>query len=399
MDLKIYPGKLAGTIDAIPSKSQAHRLLICAAFADGPTRLVCPQISEDIRATARCLRALGAEVTRTETGFSIAPAKSIPERADLDCGESGSTLRFLLPVTGALGVDGTFLLGGRLPERPLSPLWEEMERMGCRLDRPTANALRCQGKLSPGEYTVDGGISSQFVTGLLLALALIPGESRVRVTGQLQSRPYLAMTQKAMDAFGVRTEGLALTGGHRFHSPGELKVEGDWSNAAFFLAANALGSQVEICGLNPDSAQGDRAVEQILPMLEGCPTIPAGDIPDLVPVLAVAAGAKRGAVFTQIRRLRLKESDRVESVLALLHALGGRGEATEDALTVYPCQYQGGVVDSFGDHRIAMAAAIAATVAQGPVTVLGAQCAVKSYPDFWRDFGRLGGRYEQHIRG
>ncbi len=399
MDLTIYPGTLSGSLRAIPSKSQAHRLLICAAFADGPTRLVCPQISEDINATARCLRALGAEVTRTEEGFSIAPAKTVPERADLDCGESGSTLRFLLPVTGALGVNGTFHLGGRLPERPLSPLWEEMERMGCRLDRPTANTLRCRGKLAPGEYTVDGGISSQFITGLLLALALIPGESRVRVTGQLQSRPYLAMTQKAMEAFGVGTEGLALTGEHRFRSPGELNVEGDWSNAAFFLAVNALGSRVEMEGLDPDSAQGDRAVERILPMLEGCPTIPAGDIPDLVPVLAVVAGAKHGAIFTQIRRLRLKESDRVAAVCALLRALGGRGEATEDTLTVYPCRYQGGVVDSFGDHRIAMAAAVAATVAQGPVTVLGAQCAAKSYPDFWRDFGRLGGRYEQHIRG
>ncbi len=398
MDLTIFPGKLTGTLEAIPSKSQAHRLLICAAFAHSPTELWCPQVNEDILATAGCLRALGAGVERTGTGFVVTPAETIPRQARLDCRESGSTLRFLLPVAGALGVDATFHLSGRLPERPLSPLWEEMERMGCRLSRPTPDTVRCQGRLRAGEYALDGGVSSQFITGLLLALSLVPGDSQIRILGRLQSRPYVDMTRKAMAAFGVDTEDLSLTGDHSFRSPGALRVEGDWSSAAFFLTANALGSDIRLLGLDPDSPQGDRAIADLLPALDGAPTISAGDIPDLVPVLAVAAGAKAGAVFTQIKRLRLKESDRVESILALLAALGGRAEATEDTLTVSPAVYHGGVVDSFGDHRIAMAAAVAATAADGPVTVLGAQCVAKSYPGFWEDLRRLGGNYEQHLR-
>lgn len=391
MDLTIQPGKLQGNVTAIPSKSQAHRMLICAAFADNPTTLICPETNQDIEATAGCLNALGADIRRTENGYSVLPTKGKPSTAVLNCCESGSTLRFLLPIAGALGCDTTFQMAGRLPQRPLSPLWEEMERKGCTLTRPTENTLRCQGQLSTGYYEIDGGISSQFITGLLYALSLLDKDRQLKVTGIIESKPYIDMTLRAMERFGVDAWNYSFQGPASFHSPGELLVEGDWSNGAFFLAAKELGSSVTVTNLSPDSPQGDRAAAYWLPRLNDHCEIPAGDIPDLVPILAVVAGAKNGAVFTKIQRLRLKESDRVASVIAMLTALGGKAEATEDTLTVFGTGYTGGTVDSCNDHRIAMAAAIAATICTEPVTVLGADCVKKSYPQFWDEYRRLGG--------
>lgn len=398
MDITITPGLLSGTLKAIPSKSQAHRYLICAAFSDGPTELVCPETNRDMDATAGCLNALGASITKTDLGFLVSPVKKVPQKAALFCHDSGSTLRFLLPVVGALGVDATFHLEGRLAMRPLSPLWEEMERMGCCLTRPTENTIHCTGQLMSGTYTIDGGVSSQFITGLLLALALILGESSIVLTGKVESLPYITMTQQAMARFGKQAEGYRVSGGTPFHTPKTLLVEGDWSNAAFFLAASALGSSVAVQNLNEDSAQGDRAVRQLLPRLENKTTICAADIPDLIPILAVVAACKEGAVFTDIRRLRLKESDRVASVIAMLKALGGNAEADENTLTVYGTGLRGGTVDSVNDHRIAMAAAIGATVCQESVTILGAECVKKSYPRFFEEYRRLGGIYEQYLR-
>ncbi|MBO5952558.1 MAG: 3-phosphoshikimate 1-carboxyvinyltransferase [Oscillospiraceae bacterium] len=398
MDITITPTKLRGTVQAIPSKSQAHRLLICAAFADKPTALICPDTNRDIEATAECLCSLGARTERTPEGYNVTPAMQIPTVATLNCCESGSTLRFMLPVVGALGVDATFRMEGRLPYRPLSPLQEEMTRMGCTLTRPTEHTLRCTGKLKNGEYTVDGGVSSQFITGLLLAGALMDGQSTIRIAGKLESKPYVDMTKDAMALCGVNAENLCVSGSRPLRSPGTVQVEGDWSNGAFFLAAAAMGSCVSVTGLSEISSQGDRAAAALLTQLDTPITIDAADIPDLVPILAVTAAARQGAVFTNIRRLRLKESDRVASVIAMLKALGGCAEATEDTLTVYPCTFTGGTVDACGDHRIAMSAAIAATAATGPVTVLGCECVSKSYPGFWEEYKRLGGQYEQHIR-
>jgi len=396
MDITISPRPLRGDIAIIPSKSQAHRLLICAAFADRPTHLHCPETNRDMDATADCLRALGARIEISDSGYTVYPAETIPQKAELNCCESGSTLRFLLPVVGALGVDGTFLMEGRLPHRPLSPLWEEMERMGCVLTRPTENSIRCQGQLKAGYYRIDGGISSQFITGLLLGLSLLNNRSTLEITGKVESRPYITLTKNAMGIFGADGDKL---GSRRFCSPGELAVEGDWSNGAFFLTANSIGSTLNIRGLSPASAQGDRAVVEILKQIEnGRPTVSAAHIPDLVPILSVAAACKQGAVFTDIARLRGRESDRVATVCNMLKALGGKTAATEHTLTVHPCRFTGGVVDACGDHRIAMSAAIAATAASNPVTVLGAQCASKSYPRFWEEYKRLGGCYEQYIR-
>ena len=387
MDITIQPGLLKGSIDIIPSKSQAHRYLICAAFADNPTQLICPETNRDIEATADCLRSLGAQILPTDSGYTVFPIGKIPKTAVLNCCESGSTLRFLLPVVGALGVDATFQLEGRLPQRPLSPLWEEMERMGCQLSRPTPDTIRCQGKLLPGDYSIDGSVSSQYITGLLFALSLI-GNSTLSVTGKTESRPYIEMTKKAM----------ALFSAPNYHSPGYIRVEGDWSNAAFFLAAMAMGNEITVMQLDEKSPQGDRKVAQLLPKLRDFTTIDVSDIPDLVPILSVVASVNQGAQFQNIQRLRLKESDRVASTIAMVTNLGGKAVATEDTLTVYGTGLKGGTVDACNDHRIAMAAAIAATVCSHPVTILGAQCVKKSYPQFWSEYSRLGGKYEQYLR-
>lgn len=396
MDITIQPRLLRGSLSIIPSKSQAHRMLICAAFADRPIHLHCPETNKDIEATAQCLRELGAVILHTESGYSVFPAEKIPESAVVNCGESGSTLRFLLPVCGALGVDATFVLEGRLPYRPLSPLWEEMERMGCCLSRPVETTVRCTGKLKPGAYTIAGNVSSQYITGLLLGLSLLASPSTLKITGTIESKPYITMTKNVMKLFGADPD---APGGKKLHSPGYLRVEGDWSNGAFFLAADFLGSELTLEGLDMDSAQGDRAVVELLRQLRaGCPSICAADIPDLVPVLSVAAACNHGAVFTNIQRLRLKESNRVASVIAMIEALGGQAWATEDTLTIGNSPLTGGTVDSVNDHRIAMSAAIAATVCTKPVTILGAEAVNKSYPRFWEEYARLGGTYEQHIR-
>jgi len=382
------PRPLRGEITAIPSKSQAHRMLICAALADSKTSLCCSETNQDIEATADCLRALGADIQRTNWGYSIVPIRNIPANATLNCRESGSTLRFLLPIVGALGVHATFVLNGRLPQRPLSPLWEEMERMGCTLSRPTSNTICCQGKLLPGQYTIAGNVSSQFISGLLFALPLIRGKCDLEITGKTESRPYIEMTRKA----------LALFDAPFFHSPGTVAVEGDWSNGAFFLAAQSLGNSVEVTGLSADSVQGDQAVVKLLQGMEECVSICAADIPDLIPILSVVAAAKHGAVFTNIQRLRLKESDRVDAIISMITALGGKAEQTASTLTVYSTGLTGGTVDSRNDHRIAMSAAIAATVCSNPVTIIGAECVNKSYPTFWDEYKKLGGQYEQYLR-
>ena len=380
MDITLLPVKLSGTVTAPPSKSMAHRLLICASFARTCSGLICPQINEDIGATAEGLNRICHAVVRTDYGYDICPYQCEgdcgPDAVYINCRESGSTLRFLLPIVGALGIDTIFEMEGRLPQRPLSPLWEEMERMGCTLSRPTENRIRCCGQLRPGHYRMDGNVSSQFISGLMMALPLIEGETSLEITGNVESKPYIEMTRYVLNLF-------------KDGCPERIEVEGDWSSAAFWLAANALGSNISVLGLNNGSPQGDKAIAKLLSEMNRNLTICAADIPDLVPILAVVAAANKGAVFTDIRRLQLKESDRVASVLAMIIGLGGKAEATENALIIHGTGLTGGNVDSFGDHRIAMAAAIAATVCKEPVTILGAECVKKSYPGFWEDYKRL----------
>lgn len=408
MDITIFPEKLQGAVSAIPSKSHAHRLMLCAALADKPTRIEIPTICDDLQATISCISGFGGEIEHCYGQAEIiSPIQDLPSSAVANCGESGSTLRFFLPLAGALGVDTTFLLEGKLPYRPFSPLWEEMVRKGCRLSwvnragmqasgvqpsRAVTAGLRLEGQLRAGHYRIDGRVSSQFISGLLMALPLLEGDSRLELMGRVESKPYVDMTLQVLEQFGVHWQDYTITGRQQFRSPGTVTAEGDWSSAAFWLAAAALGSDITVSGLSDNSVQGDKAISQLLPQLKEHITISAADIPDLVPILAVVAAANQGAVITDVRRLRLKESDRIRAIVEMLAALGGRATADENTLTIYPATFTGGTVDACNDHRIAMAAAIASTVCKDPVTILGAECVSKSYPNFWKEFTRLGGR-------
>ena len=399
MIARIRPGKLSGTIPAIPSKSEAHRSLICAALADAPTILAMGPGSEDIDATIRCLCAMGAKVRREENSLHISPIETLPESCLADCGESGSTLRFLLPVAGALGVDTRFQMHGRLPQRPISPLDRELQRSGCSLSRPEADVLRISGRLRPGEYELPGDVSSQYISGILFALSLLDGESILRVCGKMESAGYVDMTLQSLSAFGSEPEripgGWRISGTGRFRSPGMLTIGGDWSNAAFWLCADAIdGCRVSMTGLNENSAQGDRRILEELRRMRvgGGITIDAANIPDLVPILAATACARgQDMRIINAQRLRIKESDRLESVSRTLNRLGGCVTETDDGLLVDASRPLGGEVHACGDHRIAMMAAIASCACENEVVIHGAEAVNKSYPGFWADFAALGG--------
>lgn len=413
MEKYLSPRSLGGTVDAIASKSQAHRLLICAALADGPSRLHCGQLSRDIIATADGLRALGAEISYKNGIFTVIPIQIVRKNAVLPCGESGSTLRFLLPVAAALGADAVFQMEGRLPERPLSPLWEELEAHGCVLSRPTATTLRCEGQLCPGIFSLAGNVSSQFLSGLLFALPLLDAPSEIRLTTELESASYVEMTRRALAAFDV--EGQWKLPPRTYRSKGDYTVEGDWSNAAFWLAAGAISCPVRIRGLDPDSPQGDRKIAELLagfgaevsvtaesikvsPQPLKAMDIDVRDIPDLVPPLALVACCAEGiSRIYGAERLRIKESDRLATVAATLNALGGQVEITEDGLLITGTALRGGRVQSFNDHRIAMMAAVASAVCTTPVELEAAEAVNKSYPTFWEVFSRMQGgmSYEQ----
>ena len=422
MIVKITKPIRGGTVRAIASKSEAHRLLICAALAGSETFVACPERSEDIDATARCLESLGAVVRYEPEGFFVAPVNRSAERQGviLDCGESGATLRFLLPVCGALGLRASLHMSGRLPSRPLSALYDEMTSHGCTLSEQGYSPLDCEGQLKSGEYTLPGNISSQFISGLLFALPLLEGESRIRVTGVLESRPYVDMTLDALRLFGVTVleeEGqvFRIPGRQTGRSPKNVRVEGDWSNAAFWLSAGAIGQSGVTCtGLNLNSRQGDRAIVELLARYgarvtygegeNGAVTvspgtlrgidIDAGDTPDLVPVLAaVASGAEGKTTIRNAGRLRIKESDRLKTVAASLSGLGADVKETEDGLIIIGKKVlTGGETQSFGDHRIAMTAAILSAACTEPVVIRGAEAVRKSYPSFFDDFNAaLGG--------
>ena len=413
MNRIVQPGPRRGSVTIPASKSQAHRLLICAALGAGETLLRCSGISRDIEATAACLNALGAEVRAVDEGFCVRPIRAVPEgECRLPCGESGSTLRFLLPVVGALGARAVFFREGRLPQRPLAPLDKALAAHGMTL-REDGALLHCSGSLRPGDYTLPGNVSSQYISGLLLALPLLNGESRLHVTGPLESAAYVTMTEDALRLAGVsigkHNTDYIIYGSQRGTLPEQLAVEGDWSSAAFFLVLGALSPHgVHVHGLNKRSLHGDRAVLEILRnygalaeareseilvrrgALHG-QTIDAAPIPDLVPVLSVLASVSAGETrIVNAGRLRLKESDRLASTTAMLRALGADIEELPDGLVIRgkPC-LAGGTADSAGDHRIAMAAAVAAAVCTDPVTVCGADSVKKSYPCFWDDFEAL----------
>lgn len=412
MTRTVAPGPRAGVIQIPASKSQAHRMLICAALSREPSRLILDGFSADIEATMQCLEALGARCEETANGLSVTPVGVCPAQARLDVGESGSTLRFLLPVLGALGVQAEIRMHGRLPERPLSPLWEVLEAHGMRLQQD-GTILHTDGQLIAGDYSLPGNVSSQFISGLLFALPLLGGNSTLTVTGALQSARYVSMTEQALAEAGILTKKdgpvWQIGGGQRYASPAVQTVEGDWSNAAFFLCMGALSAiGVTVTGLNSTSLQADRAITEILVrfgaeltvsedavtvrrgVLHGI-TLDAGPIPDLVPVVSCLAALCDGETRVEnAARLRLKESDRLQTTAALLSALGGSVRELPDGLIISGRgRLSGGTADACGDHRIAMSAAMAACGCEGPVTVSGSECVAKSYPAFWEDFASL----------
>ena len=415
MKVKITPSLPTGKIKAIASKSAAHRLLICAAFADKSTELVCEEINEDISATVRCLNALGAKITRKGTSFIVLPVKNLRQNATLDCGESGSTMRFLVPVVAVLGCGADFAMSGRLPERPLSPLREELEAHGISFSAAGTNPLTLRGKIGAGEYSIRGDVSSQFISGLLFALSLVDGKSRIKIEGKLESAPYVNMTLDALYEFDAEPEqtesGFNVDGRKRLSSPEKLTVEGDWSNAAFALCAGAINkkAKVSVFALDPESTQGDRAIIETLVRFGAdvrrkgdCFTVRGGElrgieldasnIPDLVPVIAVVAAAAEGqTVIYGASRLKIKESDRLATVTQMLSSLGADIKMTDDGLIINGGKaLSGGEVSSCGDHRIAMSAAVASTICTDTVTVNSAEAVAKSYPAFWEDFAALG---------
>lgn len=399
MDLTIEPTLLHGTVPAIASKSAAHRMLLAAALSHRPTTLEHLDLSNDILATMQCLKAMGATVCHNQTTARILPGR-FTKKCRLPCGESGTTLRFLLPVVSALGIQGDFIMEGRLPQRPLGPLDQELERHGITFFRPSADCLQIRGVLSPGEYVLPGNVSSQFISGLLFALPLLSEESTLTITEPLQSAPYVEMTLEILNQFGIH---IPFKDGTFQIKPGiyagnaSLSVEGDWSNAAFWLTAAHLGSDLTVTNLQWNSAQGDKAIVSLLPKLGKGSVIDAAQIPDLIPILAVAAANARSEThFIHAQRLRMKESDRIESVCHLINGLGGCAIAAQDSLTIHGSGLRGGVVRTFGDHRIAMAGAIAATVCKESVIILDAQVVKKSYPNFWRDYRNLGGTIKEH---
>ena len=412
MNLTLKPGPLTGAVTIPASKSQAHRQLICAALGRKRVTLRCDGLSRDIRATMACLEALGAEIAVVGDTITVTPVGAPKGPCRLPCGESGSTLRFLLPVAAALGVEASFLMEGRLPQRPMEALEGQLVAHGVDIGRE-GDTLTCRGRLRSGEFTLPGNVSSQYISGLLFALPLLDGDSTLTVTGTVESAAYIAMTEDALRLSGVRFEKkdnrYVIPGGQVYVPPADLQVEGDWSNAAFFLSMGALGGEITVRGLNLRSAQGDRAVLEVLRAFgaevhkgEHCVTvrhqplhgitIDAAPIPDLVPVLSVVASAAAGETrIINAGRLRLKESDRLTTTARLLTALGGCVEELPEGLVIRGTPLAGGVVDACGDHRIAMSAAVAARLCSGAVTVEGCECVEKSYPRFWEHLEALKG--------
>ena len=388
MDIRIIPQKLRGAVTPPASKSMAHRAVLAMALAGGTGTLSNLSDSQDIQATKRCVAALKAPRPEGEPPF-------------LDCGESGSTLRFLIPIALAVAGGGVFTGHGRLMERPQQPYFDIFDEKGIFYGQ-TDGVLTVRGTLTPGVYRLPGNVSSQFVTGLLYALPLLPGDSTIEITTPLESGGYVDMTLDMLEKFGISVQNKNYA---VFHIPGnqvyqgrDITVEGDWSQAGFWYAANFLDNQVAIQGLNADSTQGDRVVASLYWKLAkpGDTDIDVSGCPDLLPPLAVMAAVRSGTTrFVNAARLRIKESDRLATTAALLNALGGHAEEGPDSLTVRGVPaFSGGTVDGANDHRIVMAAAIAATRSSAPVTILGAEAVRKSYPSFWENYKQLGGVFD-----
>lgn len=402
MNIEITPKKLSGTVSAPSSKSAAHRALICAALADGKSTLKMSGFSDDITATVNCLKQIGTQITISGDTVEVIPNEKYPQSAVFDCGESGSTLRFMIPVAAALGINSVFTGHGRLGERPIDGLLCALRAHGvtCSDGFP----IKISGKLDSGSYTVAGNITSQYATGLMLALTVCGGE--LTVTEPIESKPYIDLTENIMRSFGAEIEkanNIYKIKKKKFASR-NFGIKGDWSNAAALILCGA-----EVKNLNKNSVQGDKNFLEILEKFGAeihekdgafsadfsslsATEIDAKDTPDLVPLIAViAANAKGRTVIKNISRLQHKESNRIVSTVQLINSLGGTAYADDNEITVDGTGLKGGTVDSFGDHRIVMAAAAAARFCKENVLIKNAEAVSKSFPDFFNVYNSLGG--------
>lgn len=423
MKVKLSPSQLNGTVSAPPSKSCMHRALICAAAADRPTKIITDSYSEDTKATIECLESLGAKIEYTEDGVTVYPIKKRDGECVLNCCESGSTLRFMLPFAAALGRKCTFVGAERLGQRPLLPLCEVLNKNSVTTSfGESFLPCKTEGQLSGNVFEIPGNVSSQFITGLLLALG-VTGGGEIKAITPIKSGPYIDITIDIMKKFGVNTEktenGYIVPEGQRFTSPEVFEIEGDWSNGAFWLVAGAIGSETGIActSLCEETFQGDSRITEILSEMGAdikrdkngitvkksqltAIEIDCADIPDIVPILCVAATEAEGTtVFKNIQRLRDKESDRVKTTVDMIRALGGKIDFNENNIYVTGSVLTGGEITSENDHRIAMSGAIASLLCTGDVTINIAEAVSKSYPDFYKKFIMLGGKCNELYDG
>lgn len=404
---------LKGEIDAISSKSDAHRALIASALADKPTRLLLNSTSNDIKATADCLKSAGAIITEDNLNLTVSPIDKSAKKAVFDCGESGSTIRFLIPVAAALGIDSIFTGCGRLPERPQAPLLNALAEHGVNVSPDGEFPIKISGQLRNGVFNIAGNISSQYVTGLLFALPLLEGDSEIRLIPPVESKPYIDMTLATLKKFGINVtekgNSYFIKGNQKYISPDEIIIDGDWSNGAFFVSFGAV-SDIKINGLFGSSVQGDKEIINIIKSMgadvlqtENSVSISKNELhginidvkntPDLVPVIAATAVFAKGQTkIYNAARLRIKESDRLATVTQIIKNAGGDIEELPDGLIINGGRQINGsfTVDAENDHRLVMAAAVLAS--HSVVTVKNAQSINKSYPSFFEDLKKLGGK-------
>lgn len=409
--------KLSGGVRIPPSKSIAHRMLICAACGGNICEIICPQINKDIEATMNCLNNLGARILYDGEKFTVNPIITPPKTAILDCGESGATLRFILPIAAALGVKATFIGHGRLPERPLSVLCDVLKENGITISNEGKLPFTISGKLINGIFKIDGSISSQFVSGLLMALSLLKERCEIMILNKIESKPYINITIDVLKQFGIEVEEdkniFRIINNKGFFNPCKASVPGDFSSAAYWVVASVVGKNPITCyGVDyKNSDQGDKRVIDILQemgalviidddFITGFPSklhgieIDCQDIPDLVPILSVAASMADGkTIFKNIERLKMKESDRITATLNLLNSCGIDAYTNGNDLIVNPKNQNPHdfVYNSLNDHRMAMAATILAYAKNIIIDITNTDCVSKSYPDFFKHFKKLGG--------
>lgn len=395
MNVEIFPSKAVGEISAPPSKSYAHRLLICAALADGESIIENIGTNEDIIATASCLKKLGADIEIIGTKAVVKGIKKAERTQSLDlfCNESGSTLRFLIPVSLLFSKNVDFTGKGKLMQRPQSVYEELFKEKNCSLDM-LENSIHASGELKSGVYKMRGDVSSQFITGLLFTLPLLSGDSEIILTTPLESAPYIDITIDVLSLFGVeieKRENSFFIKGSQKYIPQNLSVEGDWSNSAFLEAFNLIGGGVKLNGMNCDSKQGDKVYREFYEKFsDTAPTVDISDCPDLGPILIACAVLNNGATLTGTRRLKIKESDRGEAMKTELKKFGVDIEVNDDNIIIpnSTLKKPKEVLCCHNDHRIAMSLSVICSKTGGVLE--NAECVKKSYPEFFDDIKSLG---------